>query len=84
VEKQVTVNDVSKGFALATPYARQPTRNAPSKKPFMKSLTNFGEELAVGIVKRGRSRPMNCRMGNQGKADCSRMIDCLDDVGRLV
>ena len=83
VEEQMAVDDVGVGFALAAPYARQPTRNAAPKKPFVESLTDFGEELAVGIVKHDRARPMDGRMGNQGKADCSRVIDCLDDVGRL-
>ena len=84
VEEQVTVDDVGVGFALSAPHARQPTSNAPPKEPFVESLTDFGEELAVGIIKHDRARPVDRRMGNQGKADCSRMIDCLDEVGRLV
>ena len=84
VEEQMAVDDIGVGFALSAPHARQPTYNAPSKEPFVESLTDFGEELAVGIVKHDRARPVDRRMGNQGKADRSRIIDCLDDVGRLV
>ena len=84
VKEQMAVHDVGVGLALATPYARQPTRNTASKEPFVESLTDFGEELAVGIVKHDRARPVDRRMGNQGKVDCSRVIDCLDDVGGLV
>ena len=84
VEEQMTVDDVGVGFALSAPHARQPTHNAPPKEPFVESFTDFGEQLAIGIVKHVRARPVDRRMGNQGKADCSRMIDCLDDVGRLV
>jgi hypothetical protein len=84
VEQQMAVNDVGVGFALSAPYARQPTRNAPSKEPFVESLTDFGEELAAGIIKRDRTRPMDRGVGNQGKTNRSRMIDCFDDVGRLV
>ena len=84
VEKQVAVDDVGVGFALSAPYARQPTSYSPPKEPLVESFTDFGEELAVGIIKRDRARPVNRCVGNQGKADCSRVIDCLDDVGGLV
>ena len=80
----MAMDDVGVSFALSAPYARQATRNAAPKKPFVKSFTDLGEELAVGIIKHDRARPVDGRMGNQGKADCSRVIDCLDDVGRLV
>jgi len=84
VEEQMAVNDVGVGLALSAPYARQATCDAAAKEPFMESFTDFGEERAVGIVKHDRAGPMDCCMGNQGKADCSRMIDCFDEVGRLV
>ena len=84
VEEQMAVDDVGVGFALAAPYARQPTSDAPPEEPFVESFTDFGEEFAIGIVKHDRARPVDRGMGNQGKADCSRMIDCLDEVGRLV
>jgi hypothetical protein len=79
----MTVHNVGVGFALAAPHASQ-AASAASKEPFVETLTDFGEELAVGIVKRDRTRPVDRGMGNQGKADCSRMINCLDDVGGLV
>jgi hypothetical protein len=84
MEQQMAVNDVGVGFALSAPYARQPTRNAPSKEPFVESFTDFGEKFAVRIIKDHRSRPMARGMGNQWKADGSRMIDCFDEVGRLI
>ena len=39
VEKQMAVDDVGVGFALAAPHACQPTSYSPPKKPFVKSLT---------------------------------------------
>ena len=80
----MAVNDVGVGLALSAPYARQATCDAAAKEPFMESFTDFGEERAVGIIEDDRARPVNCRMGNQWKADCSRMIDRIDDVGCLV
>ena len=76
------MDDVGVSFALAAPYASQAAGSAASKKPFVKSFTDLGEEPSVGIIKHDRARPVDGRMSNQGKADCSRMIDCLDDVGR--
>ena len=84
VEEQMAVDDVGVSLALSAPHARQSTDNSSPEEPFVKSFTDFGEEFAVGIIKHDRARPVDRRMGNQGKADCSRMIDCLDDVGRLV
>ena len=84
VEEQVTMDDVGVGFALSAPHARQSTNDSPPKEPFVEPLTNFGEEPAARIIKRDRARPVNRRMGNEGKADRSRMIDRLDEVGRLV
>jgi hypothetical protein len=55
VEEQMAVNDVGVGFALSAPHACQTTRDAASKEPLVESLTDFGEELAVGIVKRDRA-----------------------------
>jgi len=79
----MTVDDVGVSFALSAPHARQPTCRAPSKEPFVESFTDFGEQLAIGIVKHDRARPVDRRVGNQGKAYCSRMIDGLQDIGRL-
>ena len=49
----------------------------------MKPFTDFGEEFAVGIIEDDRARPVDRGVGYQGKADSSRMIDCLDNVGGL-
>ena len=69
VKEQMAVDDVRMGFALSAPHARQPTSYSPPKEPFVESLTDFGEKLAVGIIKRDRTRPVEGRVGNQGKAD---------------
>jgi hypothetical protein len=84
VKEQMAVNDVSVRLALAAPHTRQTTDDSLPEEPFVESFTDFGEELAAGIVKHDRARPMNGRMRNQGKAYCSRMIDGLDEVGCLV
>ena len=83
VKEQMAVDDVGVGFALSAPYARQSTRDSPPKEPFVESFTDSGEEPAIGIVKDHCARPVNRRVGNQGKADCFCVIDRLDDVGGL-
>jgi hypothetical protein len=83
VKEHMAVDDIGMSLALAAPHARQPTDDSSPKEPFVKSFTDFGEEFAVGIIEDHRARPVDGRMGNQGKADCSRVIDCLDDVGGL-
>jgi hypothetical protein len=64
VEKQMAVDNVGMSFALAAPHAGQPTSYPLSKEPLVESFTDFGEELAVGIIKRDRPRPVNRRVGN--------------------
>jgi hypothetical protein len=80
----MAVHDVGVGFALSAPHAGQTARDSTPEEPFVEALTDFGEELSVRIIEDNRAGPMDRRMGNQGKADCSRVINCLDDVGRLV
>ena len=78
------MDDVSMGFALSAPHARQPTSYSPPKEPFVESLTDFGEKLAVGIIKRDRTRPVNRRVGDQGMIDHTRIINCFNYVCGLV
>jgi hypothetical protein len=80
----MAVDDVGVSLAFAAPHARQSTRKAAPQEPFVESFTDFGEELAAGIIKSDCARPVNGCMGNQVKANRSRVIDCLDDVARLV
>jgi hypothetical protein len=80
VEEQMAVHDVGVGLALAAPHTRKSTRNTPPKQPFVESFTDFGEKSAIGIIESIRARPVDRRVGNQGKSDGSRKIYCLDEV----
>ena len=46
----------------------------------MESFADFCEEVTVRIIEHVRARPMDGRVGNQGKADSSCEIDRLDNV----
>src|SRR5262245_28230180 len=80
VEEEMAVHDISVGFALSAPHASQASSNVASEKPLVESFPDLGEEFAIGIVEDHRARPVDRRVGNQGKADCSSVIDRLDDV----
>ena len=84
VEKQMTVHNVAKGFALAGPHGGQAAWNALPEKIFVEALPQFRELPAVVVIECDGARPMDGGVGDQGTANFLSVIDCLDDIGRLM
>src|SRR5262249_43415835 len=81
MEKQVAMNDIRVGFALAAP--NPCNGNAAAMEDLAQALANFREAGAIRVIKGDRSRPVNGEMGNQRKADRFCKFDCFNNVCRL-
>jgi hypothetical protein len=62
MEKEMAMDDVGVGLALAAPDSSQATGYATTNEVLVEALPNFGKALAIGIVKGDGARPVDCRV----------------------